>query len=325
MNKITFNAEKTEATIQGGALTEDLVEAAYGNGTRVANPTCTCLGYLGFALGGGINRAQGLYGMGVDQIVSVNLVTASGHALYVDEKHHPDLWYALRGAGANFGVVTSAVVRAYPTPQTQNVAWQAITTFPDDKLEDLVQSLQDLDLAPQMEIDLLFSTSGPPLYTPSISTIAIYFGDISAAEEAFAPILKLGTTSNETKIIPYTQWGDWGAAFCMKGGRKPAYGASLAQQGFVPDTWRAVYEEYKRFVTSNPAAANSSVLAEYYPVEKAIALGGATSSYPFRDVPIHTVVIPQYASSSLDTVANIFGARVRELLYSTDGLAHNST
>lgn len=67
--------------------------------------------------------------MGVDQIVSVNVVTASGHALHVDEKHHPDLWYALRGAGANFGVVTSAVVRAYPTPQAQNVAWQAITTF----------------------------------------------------------------------------------------------------------------------------------------------------------------------------------------------------
>lgn len=176
-----------------------------------------------------------------------------------------------------------------------------------------------------MQIDLLFSTSGPPLYKSSISTIAIYFGNSSAAEEAFAPILKLGTTSNETRLIPYNHWGDWGAAFCIKGGRKPAYGASIARQGLVPATWRAVYEEYKRFVTSNPAAANSSVLAEYYPVEKAVALGGATSSYPFRDVPVHIAVIPQYASSSLDTVANVFGARVRELLYSTDGLVHNST
>ena len=49
------------------------------------------------------------------------------------------------------------------------------------------------------------------------------------------------------------------------------------------------------------------------------------SSYPFRDVPIHLVVIPTYADIKLDGVANAWGARVRDLLRSIDGLPNNST
>ena len=59
-------------------MVNDMVIAAYANNTRFANPTCTCLGFLGAVLGGGLTREMGLYGAGVDQIVSVNLVTASG-------------------------------------------------------------------------------------------------------------------------------------------------------------------------------------------------------------------------------------------------------
>ena len=73
LDTILFNANKTLATIQGGAMARDLVNAAYSNDTRFAGPTRNCLGVLGANLGGGLTRAMGLYGAGVDQIVSVNL------------------------------------------------------------------------------------------------------------------------------------------------------------------------------------------------------------------------------------------------------------
>jgi len=325
LNKITFNSDKTEATIQGGTLVNDMVIAAYGNNTRFANPTCACLGFLGAMLGGGITRAMGLYGAGVDQIVSVNLVTASGQALLVDHTHNADLWYAIRGAAANFGIVTSAVVKAYPTPQALNIAWEGAVTFSDDKLEALIHAIHILDLKPHMQIEFLFATSGPPSYKPTITAIPFFLGNASAAEEAFAPILKVGPTSNGATEVPYTQWGQFADSFCEKGERKPAYGASLGRQGLEPKTWRAIYNDFKTFVASYPQAANSSILAEYYPVQKAVAIGGTTSSYPFRDVPIHVVAIPLYADSSLDAAANVFGSRVRDLLRSTDGLVRNST
>ena len=325
LNEISFNSNKTTATIQGGTLTSDMISAAYSNDTRFAIPTCTCLGFLGAALGGGITREMGLYGILVDQLLSVNLVTASGQVLYVDPTHHPDLWYAVLGAAPNFGIVTSAVVKAYPVPSTQNNAWEGALTFSDDKLEALIEAIYDLELAPEMEIDFLFSTSGAPENAPMITAIPFFLGNASAAVDAFAPILRLGPITNGATEVPFTQWGNYAASFCVKGERKPAYGVSLSRQGLNPFSWRAVYEEFKAFVAAYPQASGSSVLAEYYPVQKAIAIGDSSTSYPYRDVPIHVVAIPQYVNSSLDGVANTFGERVRDLLRATDGLMSNST
>ena len=270
---------------------------------------------------------MGLYGAGVDQVVSVNLVLASGEEVQVDATHHQDLWYAIRGAVSNFGIVTSAVVKVHPVPRAQNVAWQGALTFADNKLEALVQAIHDLKLTTHMEIDLLFATSGPPAYTPSITAIPIFFGSAAEGEAAFAPILDIGPLSNTATEIPYSQWGAFADSFCQQGERKPAYGASILPQGLDPATWRAVYQDFKAFVAKYPEAANSSILAEYYPVQKAVAIGktGLGGNYPFRDVPIHVVAIPLYADTSLDSEANAFGSRVRGLLRSAGGLASNST
>ena len=325
LNAISFNSDKTEAKIQGGTIVQDMVEAAYANDTRFAVPTCTCLGFLGANLGGGITRDMGLYGMGVDQIISVNVVLASGQVVEADAAHNTDLFFAISGAAPNFGIVTSAVVKAYPTPKVWNMAWEGALTFADSQLESLIQTVHDLDLEPDMEIDLLFSTSGPPAYTPMITAIPIFFGNASAGEEAFEPVLKLGPTSNGATETPYDQWGAFADSFCIKGPRKPSYGVSISRQGLEPAVWRAVYDEFKTFVAAYPAAGNTTILAEYYPVQKAVQLASDTSSYPFRDVPIHIVAIPSYTDTNLDRPANAFGARVRDLYRGGDGLNQNST
>ncbi|KAL8947958.1 MAG: hypothetical protein Q9222_005805 [Ikaeria aurantiellina] len=327
LDSITFNESKDRATIQGGVLVGDMIASAYGNNTRFAVPTCTCLGYFGSMLGGGINRMMGLYGLGVDQFLSVSIVTASGQLLQIDSTSDRNLWYAIRGAVANFGVATSATVKAYPTQKSQNIAWTGAITFPETKLEALIEVIHGLHLRPEMQIDFLFATSGPTSTQPMITAIPFYLGNASESEKAFAPVLNLGSISNTAEEIPYSNWGDFGESFCVKGERKPAYGASIGVQGLDPTTWRALFDEFKAFVTTYPQAAGSSVLAEYYPLEKAIQLGRQNphSSYPFRDVPIHVVAIPLYENKSLDAAANAFGSRFRELLQSTDGLRANST
>ena len=133
----------------------------------------------------------------------------------------------MQGAAANFGIVTSALVKAYPIPQALNVAWAGAVTFADEKLESLIQAIHDVDLKPHMEIDFLFSTSGPARYTPLITVIPFFLGSASAAETAFVPILKVGPTSNGATELPYTDWGAFADSFCQKGERKPVYGVSL--------------------------------------------------------------------------------------------------
>ena len=306
-------------------MVQDMVKAAYANDTRFANPTCTCLGFLGDSLGGGITREMGLYGTGVDQIISVNVVLASGQVVEADTTHNPDLIFAMRGAAPNFGIVTSAVVKAYPTPKVSNTAWEGALTFADDQLESLIQTIHDLDLEPDMEVDLLFSTSGPPANTPMITAIPIFFGNASAGEEAFKPLLKLGPASNGAVETPYDQWGAFAASFCMKGPRKPTYGVSISREGLAPATWTGLYNEFKSFIADYPAAGSTTILAEYYPVQKAVQLASDTSSYPFRKVPIHIVAVPSYTDANLDGPANAFGARVRDLFRKGDELKQNST
>ncbi|KAL8911958.1 MAG: hypothetical protein Q9171_002934 [Xanthocarpia ochracea] len=325
LNWIGFNKDRTIASIGGGTKVRDMVVAAYSNETRFSNPTCPCLGFLGAMLGGGITRSMGLYGAGVDQILQLKVVTASGESLIVNPKLNPDLWYAMRGAAPNFGIVTSALVKAYPTLKENNVAWEGAITFSDDKLEPLIKAIHGLDLRPEMQIDFLFSVTSSPSNTPTITVIPFFLGNASTAEKAFASVLEVGPLSNEATEVHYDHWDDFANPFCIKGMRKPVYGASLARQALNPATWRAVYNEFKTFVMKYPQAAGSSILAEYYPVQKAITIGEATSSYPFRDVPIHVVAIPLYKDSSFDREANAWGARVRDLLRSTDGLEVNST
>lgn len=69
---------------------------------------------LGAALGGGHGRYEGLYGLAQDNIVHYNAVLADGTEIDVNEISHPDLFYALKGAGYNFAIVTSVVEKIYP-------------------------------------------------------------------------------------------------------------------------------------------------------------------------------------------------------------------
>lgn len=73
-----------------------------------------CLNTIGPTLGGGLGPQYGLRGPLIDSLVSAHLVTASGDIVDVSESENSDLFWAIRGAGANFGIVTSATYRIYP-------------------------------------------------------------------------------------------------------------------------------------------------------------------------------------------------------------------
>ena len=322
INRVSFNTEKTQATIQGGTIVSEVVDAALATNTRLSTATCNCLGYLGAVLGGGLSRTMGLYGLGVDQLLSVNLVTSSGNTIHVDSKN-PDLWWALRGAAANFGIVTSARVKAYPIPAANNTAWTGLLVFDQAKIEALVGAINDLDLKPEMEIDLYYATTGPPNYSPTVIALPFYVGTAAAGRAAFASVLAIGPATDNTSIVPYSQWNAGSTAFCIPGNRKPAYGVSMNRMD--PSAWRSIWDKYVSFVAENPGTGNSLVLAECYSTYKARSLPSNSSSYPFRSIQYHAVAIPWYSDTSLDATANAFASSIRDLWRSTGNLGSNSS
>ena len=322
IRQITFNTAKTEVALQGGALVSEVVDAAYANGAQVLTGNCNCIGTLGAALGGGYSRLMGLYGFGVDNILSLNLVTPDGKAIRVDPKN-ADLWWALRGAGANFGIVTSATMKAYPIPNDRNGAWLGPLIFTDDKIEELVQAINDLDLQPPMAIFLYFATTPPDNKATVIAFPFFLNGNESEGKAAFSSILALGPVADMTAWTPYNQINAGSESFCIKGGRKPSYGAGFTTMN--PVNWRKIWNLYNEFL-ENPGTQSSAVLVEYYSLDKAASFGDASSSYAFRSsLKFNAVAIPWYGDRSLDPKAEAFGSAVRDLWRSDDRFKSNQT
>src|SRR5690242_11530578 len=122
LNTISIDKKKSAVTIGGGTNSKKLTDALWAAGKQtgiytnvfpclkrlindIVTGTCECVSYLGPALGGGHGWLQGHHGLIADQFLSMNIVLANGDLKTIDSKS--DLWWAMQGAGHNFGIVTS--------------------------------------------------------------------------------------------------------------------------------------------------------------------------------------------------------------------------
>jgi len=114
MKGIAIDPERATATAEGGVLWGELNDAAAEHGLAVTGGAVSGTGIAGYTLGGGLGWLMAKYGLAVDNLLGVELVTAEGDVLRVDGGSHPDLFWALRGGGGNFGVATAFTYRLHP-------------------------------------------------------------------------------------------------------------------------------------------------------------------------------------------------------------------
>ena len=107
MRAVAVDPERRTARAQGGANWNELNAATAEHGLAVTGGAISTTGIAGLTLGGGLGWLMGLYGLAADNLVSVELVTADGNVLNVTAESEPDLFWALRGGGGNFGVATT--------------------------------------------------------------------------------------------------------------------------------------------------------------------------------------------------------------------------
>jgi FAD/FMN-containing dehydrogenase len=114
MKGIAIDPDNATATAEGGVIWGELNAAAAEHGLAVTGGLISTTGIAGYTLGGGLGWLMGKYGLAADNLLAVELVTADGEVLDVDAASHPDLFWALRGGGGNFGVATSFTFRMHP-------------------------------------------------------------------------------------------------------------------------------------------------------------------------------------------------------------------
>lgn len=307
LKQVKISADKKTATIGGGALISDVVAAADAAGTIVQTGNCNCVGALGAGLGGGYGNLIGEASMAVDNMLSLRVVTAKGEAIDVNPTTNPDLWWAMRGAGPNFGVVTSATYKAILTPDRH--AWLMTLTFDGSRAAEVAQAVQDLPLLPNQVIFYILSNGGVML------SGFLRGGDEASGRKAFAPLYALGGVTGETSVISnYTQWNAPNDFFCARGGRKPAFGTALHSMN--GSDWNSIFDLYNDF-RQLPGAGNSAVLVERYNMTKAQSVGRGASAVPDElrfDSFAQAVAIPWYEDASLDAQALDFASKARDLM-----------
>lgn len=122
----------------------------------VGSGACNCVGYTGTALGAGIGYLQGTFGLVIDSLVSADFVTAKGEQIKVSATSNSDLFWGLRGAGANFGVVTASTYKI-SKPVNGGVVYHAELIFTSSQQAAYFKAMEAYK--PKMTSNMGFSTA----------------------------------------------------------------------------------------------------------------------------------------------------------------------
>ena len=172
----------------------------------------TTTGVGGFCLGGGYGWLSGKHGLTCDNLVSAELLTANGELMHVSDDTNPELMWALRGAGANFGVVTSYELRVHPIPP---LILAGLLMVPNDESAGAVARAYRayVEHAPDDLATALATVLAPPApFVPAelvgksvLGMVVAWFGDAAEAENAVAPLRELAKGGvDAVQPMPYT-------------------------------------------------------------------------------------------------------------------------
>jgi FAD/FMN-containing dehydrogenase len=212
MRAVQVDPAGRAALVQGGALWSDVDHEAQAHGLATTGGIVGHTGVAGLTLGGGIGFLMRKHGLAVDNLVAAEVVTAEGDIVHASEREHPDLFWALRGGGGNFGVVTSfrfALHPVGPVVLAGPVFWAAEDTV------DVLRFYRDFiaDAPDELGSVVRFGTV-PPLpgipahlhWRPAVAVDCCYAGAVDDGELAVRDLRRFGTPlGDRLEPVPYSE------------------------------------------------------------------------------------------------------------------------
>lgn len=273
--------------VGGGNLWGEVDHATHPFGLAVPAGIISSTGVGGLTLGGGVGHLSRKYGLTIDNLLEADMVLADGSFVTVNEKQHPDLYWAIRGGGGNFGIVTSFKFQAHPV----KTVFGGPTLWPIEKTPEIMAWYHSFIQSAPEDLNGFFATMiipGPPfpdhLHNKQFCGVVwCYSGDLSKAEEIFKPILAMDPLFPHVGEMPYP------SIQSMFDGLLPAGLQWYWRGDFFNDLNEDISAQHLKFGSKIPTPLSQMHL---YPITGAAArVGNEETPWAYRDAQYSGVIV----------------------------------
>ncbi|KAH8645772.1 putative FAD-dependent oxygenase [Xylariales sp. PMI_506] len=328
MKSASISPDGGSATFGGGTLVVEAKDALWAAGKQTSTGACECVSLVGPLLGGGYGYLQGFYGLVTDILISARVVLGNGDIISVSANENSDLFWALRGAGHNFGIVTEVTIQIYDIPPT---GWSYIQyIFTHDKVEDIFTLLNLWTVNGTQDMPVQFINKNIYVRIPSVDPdnaviiVNLFYQGIDVVPTEYtAPLLALGpavTVSNATNYLGLTAIDGTTTenGICLQHGAVNMM-FPISYEAYNIAAQRAAFNAFNTFTADN-AFLNSTVLFESYSMQAVKAVSDEETAFPYRaDSILVTPVVSYAVNTTLNDHAIAFGEGIRQVLHKGNG------
>jgi UDP-N-acetylenolpyruvoylglucosamine reductase len=303
MRDVRVDVDEKLFYVQGGAVWGDVDNAGYKYGLATVGGTVADTGVGGLALGGGYGWLSGKYGLVIDCMVECTVVLASGEIVKASEKENTELFWALRGAGQNFGVVTEFVLKAF---EQKKEVWGGMLMYPATpenivKVTEAINAAYVPDANGKPRVDGLgcggVAFASPPPAEGKLMILAsfFWFGSEESGREAYKELFDMGPTINAVSWLPFPEINKILA---------PPYGLRASMKGAAfelplrAEFMQEMYYEYEKFMQSSNDVGISILLWELFDPRLVASL--SAGSFANRGTHFNGMICPLWTDPAND-------------------------
>jgi hypothetical protein len=200
MNGVIVGSDRRCARMSGGARASDVLALTDPLGLAAVTGSCGAVGMAGLTMGGGYGALIGRFGLALDNLLAAEIVLADGRIVAASHDSEAELFWALRGGGGNFGVVTAMQHRLHDLPSIRS----GMLLFPFTEAKSVLEACAEIAASAPEELTVQLGIVAGPDGVPVIMIVPTWCGLPEQGEAKVAPFQKLGTLlAGALDVMPY--------------------------------------------------------------------------------------------------------------------------
>ncbi|HJR41511.1 MAG TPA: FAD-binding oxidoreductase [Gemmatimonadaceae bacterium] len=301
---VSVDPSARTAVAEGGATWADFNRATQKHGLATTGGVISSTGVAGLTLGGGLGWLMALHGMAVDNLIAVELVTADGRILTVSAKEHPDLFWALRGGGGNFGVATKLTFRLHPVSEVVG----GLVAHPLDRGAEMLRFYRQTTAAAPDELSVFAGLlHAPDGSGAKLGAMIAFHPDAVGGMRVVAPIRAFGPPIMDMMgPMPYEQLNS------MLDGGFPKGALNYWKSTFLETLSDDAIDTLVRCFHACPAPMGALLLEHFHGAVTRI--GVTDTAFPHRQPGYNLLIVSQWLDPAQSDECIAWARRTDELM-----------